>query len=428
MEVDTKIHRLSNQIRLATVEMPQMESVAIGIWTEAGSRHEALSEHGMAHLVEHLLFKGTPSRSAMDISRQVERLGGSIDAYTVEDHTCYHARCPAESTMTLLDVMSDFYQNPVFDPKELESEKRVIREEIAMVADQPAQLLEDLISEAVWGKKHPLGRTITGTEESLAAISRDAVFDFFNRAYGGRQTVISVAGKIDHNQIADLVSEKFRKLRSGKPLEMIPAPGIQAGQSFLEMDDREQSHLAIAFRSGNRYDRDRFSQKILNVILGENMSSRLYQNIREQLGLCYEIQSDAVSFSDAGMLQIYLALDPDNLDQALSALSKTLSSLCKKAPRREEINEAISYCIGQTRIHLESVPAQMMWAGECLLSFDKWIDPNFVYENLRAVTPKAVQTSAEKLFTTEGCSVALTGPAEAIALAREWASSGGMKY
>jgi predicted Zn-dependent peptidase len=421
MEVATKIHRLTNQIRLATVEMPQMESVAIGIWTEAGSRHETTLEHGMAHLVEHLLFKGTASRSAMDISRQIERLGGSIDAYTVEDHTCYHTRGPAETTMCLLDVMSDLYQNPVFDPKEIESEKRVIREEIAMVTDQPAQLLEDLISEAVWGKNHPLGRSITGTEESLAGLTRNAVFDFFNRAYSGRQTVISVAGKIDHQQIADAVAERFRNLRQGKPLSPMTAPGIQAGQSFREMDDREQSHLAIAFRSADRFDPDRFSQKILNILLGENMSSRLFQNLREKLGLCYEIQSETVSFSDAGMLQIYLALDPDNLSQALPALSKTFATFCKKAPRREKVDEAVSYCIGQSRIHLETVLAQMMWAGECLLSFDQWISPDSIYENLRAVTPQAVQASARKIFNPAGCSIALTGPAEAIQQARAWA-------
>lgn len=422
MEAQTRIHRLSNQIRLATVEMPHMESVGVGIWTEAGSRHELRNEHGMAHLVEHLLFKGTPDRSAMDISRQVERLGASIDAFTVEDHTCYHSRCPEENAMDLLDVMSDLYQHPVFDAKELESEKKVIREEIAMVHDNPSQMLEDLISEAVWGEEHPLGRTITGTEESLGAFSRDAVFDFFQRAYSGRQTVISVAGKIDHQQIADAIEARFGQLNAGDPLTCEAAPGISSGTGFEEMDDREQSHLAVAFRAADRYDPDRFSQKILNVLLGENMSSRLFQQLREELGLCYEVQSETIAFSDAGMLQVYLALDPDSLEKALRSMSNIFDEFCARPPSLTEVNEAVSYCIGQSRIHLESVSSQMMWAGECLLSFDKWIDPNTVFKELRAVTPESIQKSAQSIFQNEGLSVALTGPSEAIDLTEAWAA------
>lgn len=422
------IHRLPNGIRLATTRMPHMASIGLGVWADVGSRHESLEEHGMAHLVEHLLFKGTPERSAMDISRQVERLGASLDAYTVEDHTCYHTRSPADAFPELLGVMADMYQNPVFDPAELESEKRVIGEEISMVRDQPAQLLEDLISEATWGAEHPLGRTITGTLESLESHSREKIDGFFRRHYCGKQTVISVAGALEHGEIHDLVAGAFSHLPAGDQAAVEPAYGARFGMRHEEMDDREQAHLSISFRCGDRYDPDRFSQKIMNVILGENMSSRMFQFLREQLGLCYEIQSEVISFADAGVLQVYLALDPDNLSQALAALSRTFGSLCHQPPSQQEVDEAISYCVGQSAIHLESVSSQMMWAGECLLSFDKWIDPDGIYEQLQAVTPARVQASAQKIFTQENLSVSIAGPASAIEQVSNWATGSQIIY
>ncbi len=423
-----QIHRFPNGIRLATVEMPYMDSVGVGIWTEAGSRHERPVEHGMAHFVEHLLFKGTPHRSAAEISRQVERLGASLDAFTVEDHTCYHARCPAEGFLTLLDVMSDLYQHPVFDPRELESEKRVIREEIAMVRDQPSQLLEDLASEAAWGREHPLGRSITGTARSLQSFSRDRVFDFHKRCYRGRQTVIAVAGKIDHASAVDAVGERFSSMAAGASLEMEPAPKKGCGGVYEEMDDLEQCHLSVAFRAADRNDPDRFSQKILNVILGENMSSRLFQALREEQGLCYEVQSDTVCFADAGLLQIYLALDPDNLGRALHMVSSILDGLCEGAITAEEVSEAVAYAVGQSRLHLESVAAQVMWSGECLLSFDDWISPEEVYDRLSRVTPAAVVDSARRVILRGEMSLALIGPEEAIREVGAWAGTGRFNF
>lgn len=422
MQADTKTHRLSNGIRLATVEMPYMESAAIGIWTEAGSRHERSEQHGMAHFVEHLLFKGTPSRTAMDISRQVERMGASIDAFTVEDHTCYHAHGPAGTCLSLLEVMGDLYQNPVFDPGEIEAEKSVISEEISMIQDHPAQLLEDLISEGLWGSSHPLGRTITGTRESVASFSRDQIFRFFKEAYCGAQTVISVAGNIRHDEIADAVSRWFGKMPRGDLMPVEPAPPIQSGQAFEEVDDREQVHLALAFRAADRADPERFSQKILSVILGENMSSRLFQELREKLGLCYEVQCETFSFSDAGALQIYMALDPARQMQALEVVRRIVEDLCLSPPEQSEVDDAIQYCVGQNQIHLEKVTSQMMWAGESLLSFDEWIGPEVIRRKIAGVTPGDVQASARNIFTPDRMSIAICGPESTIDQARRWAA------
>ncbi len=423
MHSETKIHRLGNGLRLATVSMPHMASVAMGFWTDVGSRHERLEEHGMAHFVEHLLFKGTPTRNAEDISRQIEGIGASIDGFTVEDHTCYHTRAPADRFEQLIDVMADFYQNPVFDPKEIESERKVIREEIAMVKDLPSQYVEDLISEAAWGEDHPLGRSITGTVESINQFTRDDVFSFFNRAYTARHTVISVAGKIDHDKVATAVQERMKSLRPGTEISFESAPSKkQFGHVFGEIPSREQAHVALAFRSADRYDPARYAQKILNVILGENMSSRLFQVIREQKGLCYEIQSDGVAFSDAGLMQIYLALDPDNLEETLRSISGIVKNLCEKPVSESELEQAKSYISGQSRISLESTGSQMMWAGECLLTFDDWIDPERVLEKLNAVTVEDIREAARAIFQSGTLSTALAGSYDANSVLCDWAT------
>ncbi|MEO0413514.1 MAG: pitrilysin family protein [Verrucomicrobiota bacterium] len=423
MIADTKIHRLSNGVRIATVSMPHMSSVSIGFWTEIGSRFERDDEHGICHLVEHLLFKGTPERDSLEISRQVERLGASIDGFTVEDHTCYHVRGPGDQFLPLLDVLADMYQNPVFDPQEIESEKRVIKEEIAMVQDQPSQLLEDLVSEAAWGENHPLGRSITGSEETLSHLTRDKIYDFHSRAYSGCHTVIAVAGKIDHDEVIAAIEQRIGQLPAGEKMDYVKAPAPRPGHAFKKAPSREQVQLALNFRSADRYDPDRYSQKLLNVLFGENMSSRLFQVVREQLGLCYEVQSDSIAFDDAGLFQIYLALDPAKVPQALVAIDGIIQEFATQFPTEQALDEAVSYTIGQSRLSLESVSSQMIWAGECLLSFDQWFDPEGVHEKLRQVTPSHILSSARNIFQLERLSTALTGPAKAEQSLNAWLKS-----
>jgi len=421
MTCDTQVHRLPNGIRLATIAMPHMASVSTGLWAAVGSRHETPKEHGIAHFVEHLLFKGTPTRTAEDISRQIEGLGASIDAFTVEDHTCFHTKAPAEHFETIIDVLADFYQSPVFDPQEVEFERRVIREEIAMVRDQPSQYLEDLSSEAAWGEKHPLGRSITGSEDSLNQLSRAAVFDFFKRGYSGKNTVISVAGNIEHDQVFQLVSEKFKSLHEGSEVDFAPAPPVRTGHRFEESNETEQAHVALSYRAAHQHDLSRFAQKLMNVILGENMSSRLFQVIREKKGLCYEIQSDMVSFSDSGLLQIYTALHPENLREALDSISGIIEELWKKGVSQEEIDEAKSYLIGQSRISLENTASRMMWAGECLLAFDRWIDPAELHEQVNKLTTDEIREAAREVLRPETLSTAIVGSYQANSILVDWA-------
>lgn len=423
MSPNTRLHRLDNGVRLSTVAMPHMASVAFGLWTDAGSRHETALEHGMAHFVEHMVFKGTPTRTAEEISRHIESLGASIDGFTVEDHTAYQVKGPAERFERLFDVVADLYRHPVLDPDEIDSEKQVIREEIAMVRDQPSQYLEDLISEAVWGAEHPLGRSITGTEKSLDAFKRADVSDFHRRAYCGRNTVISVAGNIDHDEVLDVVSKRFLDLPKGEPMPYLPATMTEDRHRFHEDDGQEQSHLALSFQNVNRYDSTRFAHKLLNVILGENMSSRLFQAIREQKGLCYDVQSDLASFSDAGLLQIYLALSPGNLKEALTGISDILNDLRENGVSDQELEESKAYVIGQNRISLENTSSQMMWAGETILFFDEWIDPEESHRKIENVTSDEIRSAARNAFEMKTLSSAIIGPTASQKILQEWISA-----
>ncbi|MCB1062504.1 MAG: insulinase family protein [Verrucomicrobiae bacterium] len=411
MSVRTHLSTLPSGVRVATTEMPHMQSAAIGFWTGTGCRDETEANNGVAHFIEHLLFKGTARRSSEDISRQIERIGGSVDAFTTEDQTAYQVKGPAEQLEPLLDVVADFYQHPKFDPEDLENERSVIHEEIAMVRDQPSQWLEDITSAAAW-PDHPLGRPITGTSESLDRLDRDAVEMFYRSAYTGEQTVVTVAGRVTHAQVMDHLERYLGDLPPGAAIKPEPAPEPKSGFAFAARDDLEQAHLTVGFHACSRLDEARYAQKLLNVLLGENMSSRLFQELREREGLCYEIQSDLMGFEDAGLLHMYVALDPDEAPKALKTLRRVLNEFASEPPSIQELNEAKSYVIGQSRIALENTSSQMMWAGESLLSYGCLVDTETIHERLAAVTAEEVRSLAERLFRANRLVTAAVGPSK----------------
>tara|TARA_B100001093_G_scaffold18309_3_gene16655 strand:- start:22913 stop:24223 length:1311 start_codon:yes stop_codon:yes gene_type:complete len=423
MSATTQLHQLDNGVRLATVSMAHMASVSVGLWANVGSRHERACDHGMAHLVEHMLFKGTPTRSAEEISRQIEGLGSSIDGFTVEDHTAYHAKAPSQQFEKLFHILADFYRNPTIDPGELKSEKQVIHEEIAMVRDQPSQFLEDLISEATWGITHPLGRSITGTDDSLKSFQRNDVLRFFQAGYCGANTVISVAGNIDHDQVTKQVTDIFDSLAIGHVAGYEGAIKPLADHRFREESDQEQVHVALSFPSVARHDDRRFAHKLLNVILGENMSSRLFQELREQRGLCYEVQSDFVSFADAGLIQIYVALNPSQLQSALETIDQIARDLVTNGVSKEELEAAKAFIVGQSHISLENTSSQMMWAGECLLFFDDWRDPELAHCAIEDTTAGQVHQAAREIFSQRRFASALIGTAESNTIMEKWRSA-----
>lgn len=406
-----QISELPNGLQIATAEMPHMASVSLGFWAAIGSRHETAIEHGAAHFVEHLLFKGTHTRSANAIAREIEGAGGSLDAYTSEDHTCYYTRGPAELFESMVDVLADMYQHPALKPADIENERLVIKEEIAMVFDQPSQYLDDLLSAAAWGEQNPLGRPITGTTKSISALGPNELKHFFDHHYVGCQSIVAAAGNITHQQNLTAVASRMTNLPTGV-LPILEKPHLQKSPAAFSVATREteQIHFSIAFHAFDRRDDRRYAQKLLSVLLGENMSSLLFQKLREEEAVCYSIQTDVTTFEDAGLFHIYCALDPEHLARALEVITHTLNDLRQHPADARMLAEAKSYAIGQSRIALESTSSQMTWLGETIMAHGKLIDPEKSQHRLEAVNLEQIRQVASELFTPDRLIIAAVGP------------------
>jgi predicted Zn-dependent peptidase len=406
-----EVTTLANGLTVATAEMPHMESACVGLWALTGSRHEEPRRNGIAHFVEHLLFKGTPTRTAYDISREIEGIGASLDAFTTEDHTCYYTRGPAETMPRMAEVLVDLYTNATLDPQEIEREREVVLEEISMYRDNPSQHVEDLLAAAAW-PEHPLGLPITGSEASVSRIRRGDLFAYHRERYSGENTILTVSGRVTHAQVLDLMGADLEALPRGKPVPYEPVPNFlrQSGPRRMEeARDVEQAHLCIGFHTFGRHDTRRYALRLLNVLLGENMSSRLFQVLREESGLCYSVSSDAVTLEDTGLLSLYAGLDVDNVPRALELVAACLRDFTRKPVTRDLLGQALAYTVGQNRLSLEGSLSQMMWIGESLLSYQTIVEPAETFRRLGQVTAEEVREVAQNLFRPEGTAIAFIG-------------------
>ena len=420
MQNPYRLTRLPNGARIASVEMPYMRSVSLGIWTGIGGRHEAERQSGISHFLEHLLFKGTKRRSARRITESVEGLGGYLNAFTTEDHTCYYAKAAAPHLPQLCDVLCDMYLESVFAPQEIEREREVIREEILMYRDQPAQHAQELLTATMW-PGHPLGRPLTGSVESVNRLQRAELVAFRDAHYTGATTIVTVAGPVYHERVVELLGPALARLPRGR------APRFQRvrreegpARVSLYTQDTEQTHLALGFHAFGRADERRFALKLLSVILGENMSSRLFQKLRERHGWCYNVQTSMVTLADTGAIHVYAGLDPANLEKAIKLILKELQSICEKPPGRTELKKAQDYTIGQTLMGLESTSNQIMWMGESILGYGKVLDPCEIERRIMSVTPEDIQRCACYCLNRVKLGLAIVGPVKDEEKVRGW--------
>ena len=420
MQSPYRLTRLANGTRIASVEMPYMRSVSIGMWAAIGGRHESAAQSGISHFLEHLLFKGTKRRSAKRITEAVEGLGGYLNAFTTEDHTCYYAKAAAAHLPDLCDVLCDMYLESVFAPNEIEREREVIREEIMMYRDHPAQHAQELLTETMW-PKHPLGRALTGTVETISHFRRADLMDFRTRHYTGATTIVTVAGPVYHERVVELLSPMLSRLPRGRTPRFLRARRNEGpAQLSLYTQETEQTHLAMGFHAFGRADDRRFALKLLSVILGENMSSRLFQKLRERHGWCYNVQTSMVTLADTGAIHIYAGLDAGNVEKAIRLILRELESICAKAPSRTELKKAQDYTIGQTLMGLESTSNQIMWMGESLLGYSQILDPSEVERRVHSVTPEDVQHTACYCLNRVKLGLAVVGPLKDEARIRSW--------
>jgi predicted Zn-dependent peptidase len=405
-----QVSQLPNRLRVATAEMPQMQSVCVGLWIGVGGRYEPLRLSGISHFTEHLLFKGTRRRSARQISQTVEGVGGYLNAFTGEESTCYFARASAPHLPLLLDVLTDMYLQPRLAPADIDKERQVIKEELLMYRDQPDQYVHELLTETLW-PGHPLGRLLTGTPESLDAMSRPALLAFKRNSYIAANTVVAAAGHCRHEDIVHRVEKLLRPAPTGRAPGFQPAPNEQRRPRLrYTIRPVEQTHLALALRAYSRHDRRRFALKLLSVILGENMSSRLFQALRERHGLAYSIHTTASFFADTGALYVSAGLDTKRLARSVALILREMTRLTREAPSAAELRRAKDYAIGQMRLGLESTANQMSWLGEQLLAFGRIHTPERLERQLEAVSPEDVQAVADNLMRDHRLNTAVISP------------------
>jgi predicted Zn-dependent peptidase len=395
---------------VVTAHMPHVESVSIGVWIGVGGRHEPAALSGASHFIEHLLFKGTRRRSAKAISQAIEGRGGDLNAFTQEESTCYYARVAADRVWTALDVLMDMYLHPRFDARDIDKERDVILEEIMMYRDQPQHLVEEWLGELLW-QDHALGRPLTGEPETLRGMARAEILQFKARTYAPANTVIAMAGKIDHAACAERVAPYM----AGRPRGARPAFGrvndrVRQGPTRLKAKDIEQTHLAMGIRVFGRTDPRRYALKLLSVILGENMSSRLFQVVREQYGLAYAIQSGVHLFAETGMLAITAGLERRRAGRAMDLIMRELVRMKAAPAGPRELKRAKDYAIGQIRLGLEGTTNQMMWVGEHFTSYGYLITPEASIAALAAVTAEDIRQLAADICCTGRTSLAMIAP------------------
>lgn len=413
-------HSIINGIHVATAEMPHMESVSAGIYLPTGSRYETAQLNGIAHFAEHMIFKGTTTRSALDLAIQVEGAGGSINAFTTEDQTCLETRGPAELLPQFIEVMSDMVWNSNYDEDEVEREREVIAEEIVMYQENPSDHIHDLLSEALWSD-HPLGRPITGTEETIKEINADTLKAFTQDHYhtNARGLTLAVAGKVTHAEICEIAKKNLPQI-SQKPSTdhnfQKYTHTLTKSNKFTHLHDQrdiDQVHLAIAFHTDGRHSDHRHVLRVMSLIMGETMSSRLFQELRETRALCYHVASDYSLYHDTGTFEIHAGLDAIRLNESLLAINEIIQQILKEGFTQNELDQAICFATGQSRIALESTHSRMSWMGDSLLCFDKIIDPEESRATLQSTTLEELHDLAKQLFTIENMAVGSIGPQRA---------------
>jgi len=401
---------LKNGATVVTAPIQDAESVCVGIWVGVGGRHEKPAVTGASHFLEHMLFKGTPTRSALVISQEIEGRGGYFNAFTQEEGTCYYARLPHEYMPQALDVLADMYLNALIAEDDFDRERDVILEEIKMYQDLPQHVVQEKLQEAMY-KDHALGAPLSGNETSLRKMSRETLLRYKSRAYVPGATVFAFAGKLDHAACVACVEKTVGGMRRSRGLDFRPVDA-KVPQDRLSLVRKEiaQVHAAVGFRLFGRHDDRRFALRVLNGLLGENMSSRLFQSVRERHGLCYSIQSSFQLFEETGLFVISGGFDTQRAPSALKLTAKEIRRVMDVKVGARELRRTKDYLLGSFRLGLEGAGSQMMYVGESMLNYGRVVPPEETIAGIEAVTSDDVQRVADDVFELSRMTLSLVVP------------------
>jgi predicted Zn-dependent peptidase len=406
-----EIMTLPSGLTIVCEPMPHTHSASLGFFTRVGARHEPAALSGASHFVEHMLFKGTRRRpTAKQISETVEGVGGILNAYTDFETTAYYAKVADMHFPRALDLLVDMLREPLFDPKEIEKERRVIIEELRMTLDSPGEWVHMLIDEALWGEQ-PLGRDIAGSEETVGALTREALLGFRADHYHLGNTIVSIAGNIDVKRVSDAVMQALDGYPQGTRRAALPTePPTPGPLVLLETDDTEQANLCVALPGLSYHDPDRRALQVLDRVLGGDMSSRLFQELREERGLAYEVESYAQSYGDAGKWTIYAGVEPSKAQEALVAVLHELRRLRDEGISDDELQRVKEQVKGGTLLNLEDTWSVASRNGSHLLHYGRVLGVEQSIAEIEAVTADDVRRVAKRVIHSDALHLALIGP------------------
>lgn len=387
-----------------------MQSVAIGVWIKVGGRYESRENKGISHYLEHLLFKGTKKYSCRKIKESIEGVGGILNGFTSEEMTCYLVKVPLRYLDLGLDILSEMAINPLLPALEVEKERTVILEELKMYRDQPQSYVYDLLDELLWPEQ-ALGMSVIGSQESINSIQREDLRLYQKKCYTPLNIVVSAAGVLENDKFVKRTDKIFSRLESDNINSFLPARQgqLKPGLNLLHKET-EQSHLVLGFHSFKRDHRLKFAQGLLHVILGANMSSRLFNQVREKKGLAYEIGTQIKRFEDSGAFLVHAGIDNRKVSQALAVILTELEKIKRKPVSDDEFKRAKDFYLGQLELSLEDTMDNMLWIGESTTALDKIYTLEELVKEIKKVKKEEIAEAAEYIFDERKSNLAVIGP------------------
>lgn len=405
-----KKEKLDNGLKLVTHHMPQRQSLSLGIWIKVGGRYENVVNKGISHLLEHLLFKGSRKYSCRRIKESIEGIGGSLNGFTSEELTCYLVKIPAEYAHKALDVLSDMVINPQLPALELAKEKPVILEEIKMYKDLPQSYVHELLDELLWPEQ-PIGMPIIGSVESVSRASLKELALFKERHYTSSNITVAAAGRLEDDKLKNAVHFAFGGLKkqSGNVFSLAREKQFTPALKVFNKDT-EQTHLALGFHAFKRDHRLKHALGLLHIVLGANMSSRLFNELREKRGLAYRIGTQVKLFADTGAFVVQAGIDNSKVTRALPLILKELKKITLKPVKKDEFRRAKEFYIGQLKLGLEDTLDHMLWMGETAVTLDKVYSEEEIIKGVRKVAREDIEEAARCIFQQKKINLALVGP------------------
>ena len=398
---------LNNGIRVITERMPYASSVSLGIWVANGSRHERRESNGVAHFIEHLLFKGTERRSALDIAREIDSVGGVLNAFTSREYVCYYAKVLDKFLPRAVDLLTDIFLHSVFDAEEIEKERRVVLQEINMMEDTPDDLIHDLFHQHFW-TGHPLGMSILGDADSVSGLTRDGIVAYRQQMYRGDDVIVTAAGNLTHEELIVLLEPHLQAIATGNG-RVASAPPVYERRIELVEKDLEQLHVCLGLKGVEQDHPKRYDAFIMNAILGGSMSSRLFQEVREKSGLAYSVYSYIASHADAGSLVVYAGASPDNGTQLLEIMLKELGRFKTELVPDEQLEGAREQLKGNLQLSLESSDNRMSRLAKNEIYFGAPVPLTEIMDGFDRVSGQSIQQLANEILDNSALTLVMMG-------------------